>query len=470
MKIYTTFGIYYIIFIIFSSCAVGPEYQRPEMIEKKTWSETGYSELTPSQITRLDWWTLFNDAYLNELIQEATEGSFDLKILKMRIEEAGTSIKIARSALLPTLEASPRAEFTRMKFEGAPAETSHSYNVGGGVNWEIDLWGKNRRAHLATKAGYKAIEADYRAGYLKLVSEVAQSYFFIREIDEEITITQKSEKNNQQILDIYQAQYDEGLIPQWQVLRQEAQLKDLKKSLLELERNRKRLENRISTLLGKPAGEFKVPFSTLRDKIHLVQVPIGLPSELLLRRPDIVAAEYRLLESSHRIGEAEAARLPSLSMTSNGGLVSTALSQLLKQWTLGIAPNVNIPIFDGGRAKANAKKSKIASQIAADQYQKTVMDAFEEVENALINLDNIAKQKTVIEGKVQNLAQVRNQIHTKFKLGLISQLELLDIEKELLASELMSVNIYQRLLNDTVTLFKALGGGWSVDKISEKIN
>ena len=457
----------FLLVMVLASCTVGPEYKPPELEEKKAWSDTSRAALGPSEVIQMDWWTGFGDPYLNKLVSEAISESFDLKILLGRIQEAGASIKGARAQLLPTLDVSTGMEFKRS--DQVLDTRTFTYKTGdeqqataqANMSWELDIWGKKRRDYAATKAEYEASEADYRGGYLKLVSEVAQAYFQIRQIDEQSDLTDKFYKEYEAILTIYQNQYAEGLIPQWKVLRQEAEVKRLRQEVLELERIRKRLENRIATLLGKPAGDYKIPYATLRKKIHPVTVPVGLPSDLMSRRPDIVAAEYRLIKAYHEVGAAEAERFPSFGLTGKGSLVSETLKGLLTgSWALSIAPSVSMPIFDGGSRKANVAAKEARANVATEVYRKTVMTAFEEVENALVNLESRQQQKTVLEEKLHGLEQVRAQTIAKFELGLISQLEVLDIERELYTSEKSLLEMHRYLLDDTVGLFKALGGGW----------
>lgn len=453
--------LFLLLIITLMACRVGPDYKRPDLQGKNTWSNRSEDRISPSEIIQIDWWTNFKDPYLDKLVKAAISGNFDLKILLGRIQEAGATIKESKAALLPSAELTTTADFARTVPGGTSSpQDIQNFSVRAGVSWELDIWGKNKSGYLASKASYSASQADYRAGYLKLVSELAKTYFRIREVDEISEITENFYKDSQKILTIYQNQYLEGIISEWKVFRQEAEVKGLTQQILELRRMRKIYENRIATLLGKTAGNYTISEERLRANLQPVEVPAGLPSELLSRRPDIVAAEYRLLEATYQLGEAEAARLPSISLTGSTGIASTALSALLNQWALGIAPQMILPIFDGGRRKAVADASKARVQIAENEYRRTVMNAFEEVENALINLNNRSMQKKVLEEKVKSLMNVRSQTIAQFQSGLISQLESLDIENELLVSKNSLIKIHRLLLDDTVNLYKSLGGGW----------
>jgi outer membrane protein, multidrug efflux system len=479
MKSLIRLNVFCLLMMMFGSCTtIGPEYKgeesRKEAVQtKEAWSDSSAVKVSPEEVIQKDWWTNFKDPYLNELIEKAISGSFDLKILAGRIQEAGATIKQEKAGLLPSADLTITKNYSSEKLpdeNGGNAQgsgTSAGQPTGGQsasgqniigtqLSWEIDMWGKNKNKYLASEAEYKATGADYRAGYLTLVADVANAYIQIRQTDKQAGMTRTFYKNNRQILKIYENQYSEGLVSKEKVLRQKAEVQSLEQDLLELERQRKTLENRIATLLGKPSGELKIPNTESQNPLQPVKVPVGLPSELLSRRPDIIAAEYRVLKAYKQIGVAKAERLPSIKLTAEGGLKSIDLSSL----TLGFAPTINLPIFDGGKGKATVATNEARAQIAADEYRKKVIEAFKEVEDALVSLDSRTKQKAVLEDKVNGLRQVQTQIHGKLKMGLISQLEVLDIERELLNAEKSLLEMHRSLLEDNVTLYKALGGGW----------
>lgn len=470
MKSLIRFNVFCLLMMMFGSCTtIGPEYKgeesRKEAVQtKEAWSDSSAVKVSPDEVIQKDWWTNFKDPYLNGLIEKAISGSFDLKILAGRIQEAAATITIDKASSLPSVDASTEGSnigLNSQRQEGVTTHTaSQEMKIGLGVRWEIDIWGKNKKGFLATEAEYKATGADYRAGYLTLVSDVASAYIQIRQTDKQAGMTRTFYKNNSKILKVYENQYSEGLVSKEKVLRQKAEVQSLEQELLELDRQRKTFENRIAALLGKPAGEFKIPDTEAREPLQPVKVPVGLPSELLSRRPDILAAEYRLVKAYHNIGKAKAERLPSVSLVGNA-----SLSSLLSAWSLGFMPDIKLPIFDGGKAKANVLTNEARAQIAADEYRKKVIEAFKEVEDALVSLDSRTKQKAVLEDKVKGLRQVQTQIHGKLKMGLISQLEVLDIERELLNAEKSLLEMHRSLLEDNVTLYKALGGGWPKESV-----
>ncbi|MEO8411756.1 MAG: efflux transporter outer membrane subunit, partial [Propionivibrio sp.] len=339
------------------------------------------------------------------------------------------------------------------------------FNLGTQVNWDIDIWGEVQKGVQAQTAEYRATEADWRAGYLTLVSEVSTTYFQILQFDEQIDQQQRALSKNQQILVTYEAMSANGLIPETQVLQQRAEINRLTKDLLELRRLRDLATNSLATLLGVPAGELAVPVGHLQDKVQLPAVPSGLPSQLLARRPDIVAAEFRVLEAYDLVGQAKLAQLPSISLTGRGGTSSFALSTLLKSFTFGLMPSINIPLLDPG-VRAHVKTTEAQVKVLDEQYRRTVIGAFEEVENALVNVEAHQKQRIELQQQTDHLQVVAAQIQSQLKEGVVSQLQVFESERSLLTAQLGLLASHQQILSDTVTLYKALGGGWTAVSVS----
>jgi outer membrane protein, multidrug efflux system len=439
-----------------------PAYQRPDTPAKAGWSN-GATEISAADTIEPDWWKRFQDPYLNTLIEKAIAGNFDIKILAARIQVAGDEIGEAKAGALPTMDAGAGANF--QKSTGTPFQ--QQYMLGTQVNWDIDIWGKVEKGVQAQKAEFHATEADWRAGYLELVSNVSITYFQILQFDDQITQQEKTLATNRQILAIYEGQSRNGLVPQTQVMRQQAEINRLTNELLELRRSRDLANNALATLVGVPAGEFQLPDGHLQQRVQLPPVPAGLPSQLLARRPDVVAAEFRVLEAYDLVGQAKLAQLPTISLTGQAGTASFALSSLLKAFTYGLMPSIDFPIFDPG-VRAHVKTTKAQGEVAEQQYRRTVMGAFEEVENALVNLDSHRKQRVELQQEVERLRLVADQIEAQLKEGVVSQLEVFETERTLLEAQLALLANHQQILSDTVLLYKALGGGWpSVDVQAE---
>lgn len=440
-----------------------PDYKRPDTPAKGSWSDRKGTPVSAAATIEPDWWKGFHDPYLDTLVAKAISGNFDIKVLAARIDVASTQIGEAKAGALPTMDLGGGADFeksTRQTF-------AKQYNVATQVSWDIDIWGKVEKGVQAQKAEFHASEADWRAGYLELVANVSSTYFQILQFDDQIEQQQQTLVTNRQILTIYEGQRRNGLIPQTQVLRQQAEINRLTNQLLELHRSRDVANNALCTLLGVPAGEFQLPKGHLQQRVQLPVVPEGLPAQLLARRPDVVAAEFRVLEAYNLVGEAKLAQLPTINLTGHGGTASFALTDLLKSFTYGFMPSINIPLLDPG-VRAHVKVTQAQSTVAEQQYRVAVMGAFEEVENALVNLNSHKAQRVELQQEVSRLQIVADQIQSQLRLGVVSQLEVFETERTLLEAQQELLANHQLILSDTVLLYKALGGGWpSVDVQAE---
>jgi NodT family efflux transporter outer membrane factor (OMF) lipoprotein len=439
-----------------------PEYRRPDTPGKATWSQptaaSAAATITP------DWWKTFGDPYLDGLVNKAIAGNIDVKILAARIQVARAEIGEAQAGALPTVDVGAGASLEKSSGQSS----TRQFNLGTQVNWDIDVWGKVEKGVQAQTAEFRATEADWRAGYLTLVSDVSTTYFQILQLDEQIDRQQQALGKNSQILATYTAMASNGLLPQTRVEQQRAEINRLTHDLLELRRSRDIAGNALATLLGVAAGEFRVPPGHLQERVMLPTVPAGLPSDLLKRRPDIVAAEYRVLEAYDLVGQARLAQLPSISLTGRGGTSSFALTDLLRSFTFGLLPSINFPIFDPS-VKAHAKTSEAQAKVAEQEYRRTVINAFEEVENALVNLDAHKKQRAELQQQTEHLKTVAAQIEAQLAEGVASQLEVFETERSLLAAQLAMLANHQQILADTVTLYKALGGGWPAVAVGNTI-
>lgn len=443
--------------ILCTSCAnlAGPEYIRPDSPSKQEWSNTG-SESNPSlAVIEPDWWKNFGDPELDELIGRALSESIDIRILAARIEVARAGIGQAEAGALPSLSAIGGVD----RFTHSQAENTTRYSLASEANWELDIWGKIRKGVEAQGAEFKATEADWRAGYLTLVTDVAALYFRIRQFDELNDQHIQTLERSRHILKIFEAMYQEGLIPKTQLLQQQAEIDRLENELLEFGRLRIVAENGLATLVGTPAGTLKVPKAHLRKATHLVEVPAGLPSQLLARRPDILAAEYRVLQSHNLTGQARLAKLPSISLTGRAGTAAFTMGDLFKAATFGLTSALSFPIFDPN-VRARIKLTEAQTKVDEEVYRRTVITAFEDVENSLTNLSNHKQQKEKLIQRQEKLRVVSDQINAQLDEGMVSQLEVFEVERTLLDAEQQLLVNHWLILSDTVTLYKSLGGGW----------
>lgn len=448
-----------------------PKHERPEVAAKTGWAGqpegTVVGRASARESIRPDWWTAFGDPYLNQLVQKALDDSIGIQILVARLEVSRASAGVSEADLLPRVAgAAGRSYQVSHDANSGGTTTSTQYSLGAALSWEIDLWGKVQKGVNAQKAEYQASQADYRAGYLMLVSDVATTYFNIRKEDEQVSRQRDAVTTGEKILAIYEAQHREGLVPYTKLIQQRAEVTNLRQELLEIQRRRSTEVNKLATLLGVPAGELRVPEGKLSNSVTLMEVPAGLPSDLLERRPDIIAAEYRLLSQYELVGQAKLSRLPSLTLTGTGGFASAALTSLLSGWSLGLAPAIAFPIFDE-RLKRSVKVNEAQAKLAEQEYRNTVMRAFEEVENALVDVANRKQQVALVEERLADLRMANQQVHRQLREGLVSQLEVFESERTLLSAEQQLLSLRQQILEGMVTLYKALGGGWPREVVKQ---
>lgn len=433
-----------------------PEYQHPQAPAKSTWSRPPVNTVSATEAISPQWWGQFGDPDLDSLVAKAIAGNFDLKSLAARIGVAKAQIAEARAGALPSVDIATGSSL--QKTSGQPI--SKQFNLGTRVSWDIDIWGQVEKGAQGQTAEFHATEADWRAGYLQIVADVSITYFQILQLDEQIDQQQRALAKNGQILAIYENMRSNGLISDTEVLRQRAENNRLTNDLLELRRSRDVTQNALATLVGVPAGEFKIQPRRLQDRVHVPAVPAGLPLDLLARRPDVVAAEFRVLEAHDLMGQARLAQLPTVSLTGQAGSASFALSDLLKTFTFGLMPSINLPALNPG-IRAHAKTTEAQVKVAEEDYRRTVIAAYEEVENALVNLNAHRQQKEELQKQVDQLQLVSAQTEAQLEVGVVSQLDVFENERTLLTAQLALLASHEQVLSDTVTLYKALGGGWT---------
>ncbi|RKP53490.1 efflux transporter outer membrane subunit [Pararobbsia silviterrae] len=436
-------------------------YERPATPEKNHWTPSDAISVSAADTISPDWWKAFGDPTLDALIQKAIAGNFDIQSLAARIRVASAEVTEAHAGALPTADLGAGVNYQKITNMGQGF--TKQYNVAGQVNWDIDVWGAVEKSVEAQQAEFHATEADWRAGYLLLVSNVSTTYFQVLQLDDQIAQQQTTLDTNRQIAAILERMNETGLVPKTQVLQQRAEVNRLTTDLLEFKRSRDLANNALATLTGTPAGEFQLPAGHLQQRVQLPPVPAGLPAQMLARRPDIVAAEFRVLEAYKLTHSAKLAQLPTISLTGHGGSSSFALNTLLKSFTYGLMPSIDIPLLDP-TVRAHVKTTEAQADVAEHDYQRTVMTAFQDVENALVNIDADRKQRAEIDQQVAQLKVVADQVEAQLKEGVVSQLEVFEAERSLLSAQQQRLANHAQSLSDTVLLYQALGGGWpSVD-------
>ena len=454
-----------------AGCAVGPNYQRPATaIPANFRAPEPLPAAQAASIADLKWFEVFKDEQMQGLIRTALVQNYDLRDAVLRVEEARAQLGIVRSDQYPNFGASGSMEFNRLSRGGAtplPAAFLPNQNRTFGsaalnlLSFEVDIWGRLRRATEAARASLLGAEENRKAVVTTLVSDVATAYLTLRQLDYELDISRRTLQTREESLVLTQSRRTGGVSTLLD-LRQAEQLVDTAAQTIPvLEQQIQQTENRITLLLGENPGDISRGRSLTAQSLP-PEVPAGLPSALLERRPDIRAAEQELIAANAEIGVAKAAYFPQVSLSGFLGGQSTQLSSLFSgphsAWSL--VPQVTQPIFTAGRLKSNVKLAQAERERALVQYQKTIQTAFTEVSDGLIAHQRVRESREKQEALVTALQDRLRLAYVRYRGGVDTQLNALDADRDLFQAELDLSQIRLGELLTVVQLYKALGGGW----------
>ena len=441
-------------------CAVGPTYERPEVPIPAQWE---VDLQTANALANTAWWEQFHDPVLNNLIQTALQENKDVQIAAARVEEYIGRYGVTRSAQFPQVGANADAARTRLT-ENPPQTTgsnpSNSFQLDLGVSFELDLWGKLRSATEAARADLLATEEAKRTVILSLVSRVANSYVQLLDYDKQLAITRETLQTRGESVRINGLRFKAGLISELDYQQAVAEYQNAAVQVPLLERQIAQQENAISLLLGRNPG--KISRGVTLDLLTLPQIPGGLPSDLLERRPDIRQAEQQLIAANALIGVAKAAFFPSISLTGFLGTASTDLSDLFKgpSRTWQFAGQLFQPIFTGGALTGQLQAAEAVQQQALLNYQQVIQKAFAEVDDSLIAINKLHEQLKDGALQVEALQRTLHLATLRYQNGYSDYLLVVDAERNLYAAQLQYVQDQGTLYTAMVSLYAALGGGW----------
>ncbi len=465
-------------------CAVGPNYQMPDMRVPARWSEAPSQGVTTQPLQVTQWWGTFNDPRLDSLIERAVGSNLDLRQAEARVREARALRGVAGADFWPTLDASGSYARSR-RSENVAATQSGAVNgsaaVGGvpsgklvqdlfqggfDASWELDLFGGVRRSVEAADADLAASVEDLRDVLVTLLAEVARNYVEVRGFQRRISIAQENIRSQQETLALTQARFEAGLTSELDVVQAAAQLATTQAQVPTLETSLKQGIHRLGVLLGQDPGAL-LPELSREAPIPPTppEVPVGLPADLLRRRPDVRRTERQLAAATARIGVAVADLFPKLSLTGSLGLQSDQLANLplgsSRFWSLG--PSLSWPVFDAGRIRANIQVQNTREAQRLAQYTQAVLTALEEVENALVaySREQVRRHKLTeaVEAN-QRAVELANELYIR---GLGDFLNVLEAQRSLFASQSGLVESEAMVSSNVVALYKALGGGWESD-------
>jgi outer membrane protein, multidrug efflux system len=458
--------------LLLGGCAIGPDYRKPETASPPAW----LVDMQQAKDTaNTSWWGQFNDPALNDLIDTALRENYDLRIASARVEEYYGRYGATRADLFPQIGYDASGSRTQLTKKGpitlTPGTSSiyNSYQAEFSASWEIDLWGKIRRATEAARADLMAVE-DFRSGViLSLVTSVATAYVDLRSLDRQLEIARQTAKSRKESVKLFEIRFKGGNISEMEYSQVKSEYYVALAAIPDLEKRVRQQENFINLLLGRNPGP--IARGKVINEISLPTVPAGLPSDLLARRPDIRQAEQQLIAANARIGVAKAQYFPSISLTGFFGSASTELSDLFtgpaKSWSY--AGTLAGPIFTAGKIKGSVKAAQAIQQEALFGYEQAIRNGFREFEDALIDQDRTRVQLDAQAQQVEALAVYARLARLRYENGYTSYIEVLDAERSLFNSQLSYAQTQDTLLRALVNVYKAMGGGWvaEADKLSQ---
>jgi multidrug efflux system outer membrane protein len=446
-----------------AACAIGPSYERPGTAsppEFRGW--VGPSEA--ASLADLPWWQVFDDPVLVELTTAAIESNLDLVQATARVEESRALLGAARSEFYPQIGYEGHAGRNRISEPRQGHSTFDTFYGALSLFWEIDVWGRIRRASESARADLFGTEAFRRGVLLSLVSDVASSYFELIGLDRELQIARDSRDAFQETLDLFTRRYQGGVGSKLQTTRAEAALADAEAAIPELERQIVATENRIGVLLARTPAELPRG-RPLREQKLPPQTPPGLPAQLLERRPDIVEAEEQIVAANARVGVAMANFLPRIGLTALYGGSTTDLQDLVtgKGSLWNLLGEVAGPIFQGGLRLAQYRAEKAAWEASKASYEQSVLTALAEVSDALVAQQKLALEREQRERQVGALRESVRLALLRYRQGLAGYYEVLDAQQQLFPAERLLARVERDQLTTVVQLYRALGGGWNLE-------
>jgi multidrug efflux system outer membrane protein len=455
--------------LLAAGCAVGPDYHRP-----KTGVPAAYRfdpDPVPNSFGDKGWWEIYQDPLLLELIDTALANNFDVRIAAARVDEARAQLGSARLQQLPQVSLGAGAQRARTSaFELTPGEPAilNAFEVQGSLSYELDFWGKYRRASEAARAQLLSSRYSHDDVAAGLVASVATSYFTLQSLDEQLTITRRTVESRRKFVELTHAQHERGTVSGLDVATALAQLAIAEATIPDLQRQIGQTEDQLSVLLGRS------PDAVLRNDDGAIKrladappppiPPAGLPSSLLERRPDVRAAEANLVAANAEVGVARANLYPSITLTASGGVISTALSSLFTSPAHGWAFGGSLlqPLLDPQHSYFQVELANAQKREAILQYQKSIQTAFQEVSDALIARQKYAEFQAAQQSQVDAERTANTIALARYRVGYSSYFNVIDADRDLFTAELSLSAAHLNTLLSMVQLYRALGGGWQV--------
>ena len=466
---------------LLTGCSVGPDYVQPSVPQAAAYKESGpWKKAEPrDDISKGDWYSVFHDRQLNEIEALAQTSNQTLRAAVAKVSEARAVARQAEANFFPTLNFNADGSRQRtspnngqlMAQSPTGATKPYTFNsatvVPFDLSYELDLWGKVRRAFEASGDQAQASLADYENVLLTLKADVATNYFAVRTADAQIDVQRRTIQSYAENLKLTNSRFQGGISTQLDVEQAQATLAAAQAQLATLQQNRAQLEHAVAVLVGQPPEMFSLGFHPLAA--HPPTIPACLPSDLLERRPDVAAAERRVAAQNAQIGVAIAAYFPEVHLTGQTGFDSGDLGLLFnwesRIWSYG--PNIQFPIFEGGQISANVKQQRAAYEENVADYRQQVLVAFQDVEDSLSALRYLARQAEAENRAFDSYKKSLDLTNARYTTGLVSYFEVIQAQALALDAEQLTVQIEGNRIGSTVRLIKALGGGWADSTITK---
>ena len=466
---------------LLGGCMVGPDYRPPQVSVPPAYSQSVTAPTNQPSETLAEWWRLFHDPQLDALIQEAAVANLDVRLAQARVREARAQSGVARSVLFPTVNANGQYARARLsqntpdgflaRAAGQPLEQD-VFNSGFDMNWELDVFGGNRRALEAARADLSATEESSRGTRITVLADVGLNYLDLRGLQKQLAVARDNLRLQEQTLSLTRDQFRAGLASELDTARAEAQAAETRSQIPLLEQDIQRSIHRLSILIGKDPAELESQLAVAAPiPPSAPGIPVGLPSDLLRRRPDVRQAEREVAAATARVGVATADLFPRFFLTGAAGLQSLSASDFFdassRFWSIG--PSVQWPIFTAGRIRQNIQVQNARQEQALVRYEQTVLTSLEEVENALVAC---GKEQEHYQSLVQSEAANRRAVELadeRYRSGLVDFLNVLETQRTLLVVQDSLARSELTMGQNIVRLYKALGGGWEAEPQLAKV-
>ena len=459
-------------------CAVGPRYQRAQAPSAPAWkTQAPWQTAAPKDaISKGAWWMLFGNDELNGLEEQLLKSNQSLVAARDRLDEARSFARIATAGYFPQLSTDISAERSRLSGNRAAVSaiaptipiTQNTFTIPFSLNYEVDLFGRVRRNLEAANANLQASAADLQNVQLVLTSELAADYFTLRELDSETQVLRESVESQQKALQLVENRHDGGVASGLEVSQQASLLDATRTQLALIQQQRAQFEHAIATLTGNPAPGFSLAVAPLT--VSPPAVPLGVPSDILERRPDVATAERHMAYQNAQVGIATTAFYPHITLFGGGGVQSRDITTLISApsaiWSVGA--DLLQPIFNGGRNRANLALAKSTYDESVANYRQSVLTAFQQVEDSLAALNALAEAAKTQQAAVEDSQRTLTIANNRYVGGVTTYLDVITAQSTLLNNERLATQLLGQQMVTSVQLVKALGGGWDAAEIQEE--